>query len=146
MTDPNFASILDEAPTEINRPKPIPSGTYICVVNKWETGESSKKKTPYVRFTLTPIAAEEDVSEDDLADAGDLEGKQLRTDFYLTPDSIYRLSEFHEHCGLDISEELSHRMRNDAVVNSQVKVHVKHRASEDGSRIFAEVDRTAAVE
>ena len=94
MTDPNFASILDEAPTEINRPKPIPSGTYICVVNKWETGESSKKKTPFVRFTLTPIAAEEDVSEDDLAEAGGLEGKQLRTDFYITPDAVYRLSEF----------------------------------------------------
>jgi len=41
----NFASILDEAPTEINRPKPLPEGTYLCVVGQPEEGKSSKKGT-----------------------------------------------------------------------------------------------------
>jgi hypothetical protein len=57
---PNFASILDEAPTEIDRPKPIPTGTYLCRVQGTPTyDKSSKKGTPFVQFTLKPISAEE---------------------------------------------------------------------------------------
>ena len=53
------ASILDEAPTEIDRPKPIPTGTYLCRVQGTPTyDKSSKKGTPFVQFTLKPISAE----------------------------------------------------------------------------------------
>ena len=58
---PNFASILDEAPTEIDRPKPIPTGTYLCRVQGTPTyDKSSKKGTPFVQFTLrTPDQLDE---------------------------------------------------------------------------------------
>ena len=58
MSSPNFATILDEAPTEVNRPKPLPSGTYLCTVTGWETGKSSQKQTPFVQFNLRPMAPE----------------------------------------------------------------------------------------
>ena len=43
---PNFASILDEAPTEIDRPKPIPTGTYLCRVQGTPTYDKSHLLPP----------------------------------------------------------------------------------------------------
>lgn len=143
---PNFASILDEAPTEIIRPQPLPVGTYLCVVGAPEDTISSQKKTPGVKFPLKPIMAMEDVNEDDLNDMGGLENKNLNITFWLTPDSAYRLDDFHSHCGLDITQKLSRRMRNSEVVNSQVLAVVSHRMSDDNTQTFAEVRRTARAD
>lgn len=144
---PNFSSILDEAPTEVDRPKPLPAGTYTCVIaGPAEYGKSSKKGTDFAMFVLKPLAAEDDVDEEELDDAGGLEGKSLRNTFYLTEDAVYRLDEFHQHCGIDITKPQSRRSRNDDVVNAHVRAVVKHRTSEDGSRIYAEIARTLAAD
>ena len=124
---PNFASILGEAPSEVDRPKPIPTGTYLCRVQGSRLTTSPQKGTPFVQFTLKPISAEDDVDEEDLAEMGGLDNKTLRLTFYLTEDAVYRLDEFHEHCGIDLSEESSRRSRNDEVVNAEVRALVKHR-------------------
>jgi len=142
MANPNFASILDEAPTEVDRPKPLPAGTYICIVGNPVYDKSAKKGTPYVMFTLKPIGAESDVDEDELAEMGGFENKTIRATFYLTEDAVYRLDEFHQHCGLDLTDEASRRARNDEVVNAQVRAVVKHRSSDDGTQIYAELART----
>lgn len=142
---PNFSSILDEAPTEVNRPKPLPVGTYTFVVGQWSVGKSSKKGTPYVEFPMRAIAADEDVDADALDEAGGLDGKTLRNTFYTTEDAIYRLDEFHEHCGIDLEEPLSRRQRNDEVVNAQVRAYVGHRQADQNdpnSPVFAEIKRT----
>lgn len=143
---PNFTSILDEQPTEVNRPKPLPEGTYVCIVGQPEEGQSSQKKTPFVKFALRPISTLEDVDADALAEVGGLDGKNLSVTYYLTPDSIFRLDEFHEHCGLDLSDAASRRARNAEVVNGQVLAQVKHRMSQDNTQAYAEVNRTAPVE
>ena len=148
---PNFSSILDEAPTEVNRPKALPTGTYIFVVGRWEEGKSSQKKTPFVKFSMRPIVAEADVDQDELTEAltgadgtvNDISSKTMSLTFYTTPDAIYRLDEFHEHCGLDISEPLSRKMRCDEVVNAQVRGYVAPRQSQDpDAPTFAEIKRT----
>lgn len=147
MTNPNFSSILDEAPTEVNRPKPLPIGTYLCIVKGQPVyDKSSQKGTPYVEFTLAVIAAEDDVDEDELSEMGGFEGKTLRATYYTTDDAIYRLDEFHQHCGIDLNEPASRRSRNDDVVNAQVRVVVKHETSKDGSVVFAKIARTAMAD
>jgi len=143
---PNFASILDEAPSEVDRPKPLPAGTYTCIVAGTPIyDKSSKKGTPFVQFTLKPISAESDVDEEDLHEMGGFENKTIRATYYLTEDAVFRLDEFHQHCGLDLGKEQSRRQRNDEVVNCEVRAVVKHRTSDDGSQIFAELARTLAA-
>lgn len=147
MNQPNFASLLDEAPEEINRPKPLPAGTYTCVVRgQPRYDKSSKKQTPFVEFTLAPIAAGDDVDEEELAGMGGFDGKTIRATYYLTEDAIFRLDEFHTHCGIDLEQPASRRQRNDEVVNAQVVAVVGHRASDDGQSVFAELKRTAPAE
>lgn len=144
---PNFASILDEAPTEIERPKPLPVGTYICVVQGQPAYDKSNKKgTPFVEFTLRPIAAEEDVDADDLEAMGGFEGKTIKATFYLTDDAVFRLDEFHEHCGIDLGDAASRRARNENVVNAQVRAVIKHEMSQDASQTFARLSRTAKAD
>lgn len=146
MNAPHFASILDEAPTEVTRPKPLPEGTYLCVVGQGEYGKSSQKKTDQIKFPLRPIAAMDDVDPDALAEVDGLEGKNLSITLYITDNAKFMLDAFHENCGLDLTEAASRRMRNEEVVNCQVLAAVTHRMSEDGSQAFAEVRRTARAE
>ena len=147
MSTPNFASILDEAPTEVNAPAPLPQGTYLTVVRgQPRYDKSAKKGTPYVEFLLHPISAEPDVDEDELADAGGLDGKIIRATFWLTDEAVFMLDQFHEHCGLDLSDAASRRQRNDEVVNAQVRAFVKHETSQDGTRIFARYNRSLPAE
>ena len=126
---PDFASILDQSPTEVNRPKSLPTGTYTFIVGDWEQGKSSQKKTPFVKFSMKPVAADADVDEDELeealtgadGEANDIRSKTMSITFYTTADAIYRLDEFHEHCGIDLSEAVSRATRNDMVLNAEVK-------------------------
>lgn len=143
MSTPNFSSILDESPSEVAVPVPLPQGTYLCVVQgSPRYDKSTKKGTDFVEFKLRPIAAEADVDEAELEDAGGLEGKLLNATFYLTEDAVYRLDEFHSHCGIDLEDGSSRRSRNDAVMNAEVRAYVKHETSQDGTRIFARFNRS----
>lgn len=148
---PNFSSLLDDTADHVERPKGLPTGTYIFSVGRWEEGKSSKKKTPFVRFAMTPISAEDDVDPDELAEAltngngevGALDQKKMSITFYVTAEALYRLVEFHEHCGLDLSEELSHRQRNDEVLGTQVRGYVAPRENDDpNAPVYVEIKRT----
>lgn len=147
MTTPNFSSILDESPTEVSAPVPLPQGVYTCmVIGTPRYDKSSRKGTDFVEFTLRPIAAEADIDETELDEAGGLEGKTIKAVFYLTEDAIYRLDEFHSHCGIDLDDGQSRRSRNDMIVNSEVRVFIKHEPSQDGTRIWARFNRSLPME
>jgi hypothetical protein len=89
----------------------------------------------------------DDVDADDLETAGGLDGKTLRVDYWITPDAIYRLDEFHANAGLDLSEEATRSARNDMVINSQILAVVSHRIDQnDPSRVYTDVSRTAMAE
>jgi hypothetical protein len=143
-----FASILDRPATEIERPKPLPPGTYRCLVKGLPRyDKSSKKQTEFVEFTLTPTAAESDVNEEDLAAMGGFQGKEIRATYYLTEDAAWRLKNFLEHCGFDI-EDSEHTLREmcEQAAGSEVYATLKHRASQDGKSVFAELADTAKVD
>lgn len=151
---PNFQSILDEAPDHVERPKPLPEGTYLCVVGAGVYGKSNKKQTPFVEFPLRVLQPMDDVDLDVLNEMGGCEGKSIRATYYTTTDAIFRLDEFHEHCGVDLGQPASRRSRNDLIVNSQVLAHVNHRETEITPEeraagvvpvVFAELRRTAPV-
>jgi hypothetical protein len=124
---PNFASILDETPDHVEAPKARPVGPYVFVVGAPAMGKSRKKGTPYIEFPLRALAAEDGVDPDALEEAGGVEGFKTRITFYLTEDSVYRLDQFHEHCGIDLkSDNTSRKTRNDSVVNATVIGIVEH--------------------
>ena len=158
-TTPNFESILDMPAADVERPKPLPAGTYDAIVQGlYEEGVSSQKKTPFVQFAFAIQAADEDVDEDDMETfltnkdgtkkvLQNIVLKNNSTKFYTTPDSMYRLTDFLKHLGIDPDEEgKTIRQCLSDTPNCSVKILIGHTASADGESIFAELKKTMPAE
>ena len=144
-TAPNFGALLDKPASDVERPKPLPQGSYHCIVKGLPRfDKSSKKQTEFVEFTLQPTEAGEDVDADDLAAMGGIANKTIRATYYITEDSLWRLKDFLAHCGIEESGSLRNMIEE--TPNCQVIAFIKHRASEDGKSVFAELAKTASAE
>lgn len=144
--NPNFSALLEKPADSVERPKPLPAFTYLCVVKGLpENGESTQKKTPFVRFNLSPLAAVGEFDQAEIDAIGGLEGKTIRDTYYITEDALWRLKQFLENCGIEAEDKSIAQMISEAP-GCQILVTMRHRSSEDGSAIFAEVAKTAAAE
>lgn len=142
----SFESILDTPADAVERPKPLPAGTYDAIVKGLpEHGQSSQKKTPFVRFTYAIQAAGEDVDEEELEAIGGIADKTIKDTYYTTPDSLFRLTDALENMGIELDGKTV-RQGIDETPNASVRIVVGHRSSEDGQQIFAEVKRTMRAE
>lgn len=107
----NFKALLSKPAGQAERPKVLPAGDYPGIVAKFEMGESSQKKTPYVRFLVNLTGWPDDVPEEDRVTtkedgtqvAIDLSKKQQKVDFYLTEDALFRLDDFIKSVGAETS-------------------------------------------
>lgn len=154
---PNISAILDRRPSEIEKPKPIPQGTYYTViVGMPRYDKSSKKQTDFVEFQHKIVQAGDDVDQDALAEAltnaasGETRSLQdivMKNTYYLTDSAAWRVKDFLHDCGFDIDDDsLSLREMVEQTAGRQVGVFVKHRPSQDGQSVFAEIDHTIAME
>ena len=146
MPTVDFSAIMSKPVEAAVRPPTAPAGTYLAGIVGHEFGTSSKKGTPYCRFNFQLLAAQDDVDEAALEEAGGVEfmnKKRMRYEFYLTDDAMYRLREF-----LEDALELNCSGRNfDEVipetVNMQVLLGVTHTLSDDGKDTYANIDTFA---
>jgi hypothetical protein len=145
MNDTNFSDILDTPYDEVERPKPLPPGTYLTVVQSFREDVSSKAQTPYVEYTLQPQQAGEDVADEELEAMGGIGTRTLRYTCYKTEGALWRLKEFHIACGLEVKGKTPRQLVPEAV-GCQVTVHVKHRPNIQGTGVYAEIDMVAPAE
>jgi hypothetical protein len=149
-----FESILDTPADSVERPKPLPVGTYDCIVRgQYEEGQSSQKKTPLVRFTYAFQSAGPDVDEEELesmltnkdGEKQSLSERTIKDTYYTTPDALFRLTDALEAMGIDL-EGKSIRVALSETPNCSIRVQIGHRTSEDGQQVFAEVKRVMAAD
>lgn len=142
----NFGSILDTPSAAVEKPKPLPVGSYITQVKGLPRfDKSSKKQTEFVEFDLQFLAAGEDVDQEALAAIGGFQGKSIKATYYLTETALWRLKEFLDAC--DIEEgELTLRQRIENAAGAQVGISVNHEPSQDGESVFARVGKPFKVE
>lgn len=146
MAEANFGAILDKPSNEIERPKPLPVGSYLCVVAGLpKMDKSTKKQTEYVEFTANILQALEDVDKEELEAIGGIQGKQVTITYYLTDKSAYRLKEFMID-DLLIDEMETLRPMLDQTQGRQFIANIIHQPSQDGQAVFANVGSTAPVE
>jgi hypothetical protein len=94
----NFNDILATRADTIEAPKSLPPGKYLASVKSFEPGVSTQKKTPYVeiKFAVTGII---DVPADQESEASAALSKgpvEMRSSFYLSDKSMYRIIDFLE--------------------------------------------------
>lgn len=145
MSTGKFQSILANATIgEIEKPKPVPEGSYVALIKGVEYGETkSDKKTPYARVNLELVQALSDVNEASLSAFGPVTGKKMRLDFYLTEEALFRLQDFIlDDIGLDM-KGMTLDQALPQIINNQVGVKIRHKFDEkDATKVYTEVEKT----
>jgi hypothetical protein len=145
---PNFEDLLDQSPTEVRAPGMLPEGPYVFLVKMpdYVTANSGNKGT---KFHMQPVGYLDGVDEEALTKAlnGDaLADRELDLTFWHTDKSIYRLDDFHVHCGCDLNDGATRKQRNEMIIGSQVVGYVKHvESNKQPGRFFANIVSTAPV-
>lgn len=141
----DFKKILSKPADKVERPKALPAGTYFGNIDKYTFDESKQKKTPYIRFFVKVASPGPDVDAASL-EGIDLSKKQLQKDFYLTDESLYRLTDFLAALGINITG----RSIDECVPETKgmsVQVAVTQRAGGDeGKDIFNDIGSIAAMQ
>ena len=158
MAQTKLADLLEaESTGTIDRPKPIPQGSYLAkIIGQPERGKSEKKGTPFIRFGGEFIEAMDDVDEDDMKTWMSREDGSSRTlrgtalprnglTFYITPDALWRLDKFYEDLGILEKGKTRNDMAEDAV-GQEFVVNINHTTSDDGEATYANIKSTAPVE
>lgn len=136
----DFSSLLSKPLDEVEKPLPLPAGTYHGRILKYGVGETtSDKKTPYVQFDFQIVAAGEDVDPEALVKI-DLSKKQMRNSFYLTPDAEYRLKEFINSCGISTAGRTFNETLPETI-NQPVLISVIQKPNRDGTELFSQIDK-----
>lgn len=147
----NFTDILNKPAESIEKPKPRPPGTYLCIVNGPHKQKEVNDK-PVISVAFKTMQAQEDVDQTSLAEAGGV-GNTLVQDYFLVTndgnDNSYQLLRFlTDHLGIDkVGKSLAQMLAE--MPGKQVLVTLKHEIYTDKNtgepQIAARVAGTAKV-
>ena len=142
---PDFQELLNKKASEVEPPKALPAGVYQFQIEKSEFGKSRQKQTPFVEFMCRATEPFEDVDDESLEEYGGLSDKsKLRITFYITEDSLFRLTNFFEHLGLEEGDKSINELIPDCP--GQVFLGtVSHELSQDGETVYANISSTAPI-
>lgn len=133
----DFSGLLSKKVDDAKRPPVLPVGTYEGIVQKWSPDEANLKdgrKVPLVRFNIQLTAPTDEIDPADLVDADgkpiEVNGKRVRSEFWMDGESDFRLSEFIQSCGID-TEGRSYRETLPETINAPVLVTLTQTQSKD---------------
>lgn len=142
----DFSKILGKQASEIEKPKPLPLGHYICNNPQLPAFKGlGKDESPAAVFSVVVLAPGDDVDPEALAEFGEWKGKKITFNRFLTEASEYRTKE--EICqafGIEQEGKNLGQIFNETI-NRQVLVEISHRPSQDGSEMYMEVKSLGAV-
>lgn len=128
MADTTFASILNRPAESIEKPKPRPPGTYLCIVNGPHAQREIVDK-PVIDIKLKTMQAQADVDQAQLAEAGGVGNTVVQTFFLVTNDgndNSWPLKNFLEnHLGIESTGKSLAQMLAEAP-GKQVLATLKH--------------------
>jgi uncharacterized protein (DUF488 family) len=157
MNDKTFSSILDRQSVDVERPKPLPAGTYDTMIQgMFRLDKSSKKQTEFSEYTHKITSVGEDVDENELkayltnADGStkSINDVTIKNQYYHTEESLFRLKDFLKDCGIEDVDVPGNSLRSlmEQTPNCQVRIFVVHEPSQDGQSVFAKIKKTMPVE
>lgn len=140
----DFTNLLSKSADNVERPEPLPQGSYVTTITAYRTIESGQKKTPGVEFDLQIFAPGEDINMEEYSKVKNPQERVLKTQFWLTEDSMFRLKEFLEKAGFETAGRTFADMLAE-VAGHQIIAIVSHRIGQDGESVFPEAKRFMKV-
>jgi hypothetical protein len=90
----DVSALLRTPDEEIKRPKSLPNGHYFGSVTQYSFDKAkNENRTNFCRINFKLEGPGDDVDGDEVADI-DFSRRELRKDFFITPDALYRLRDF----------------------------------------------------
>lgn len=141
----DFSQLLKKRVDDIKPPATLPEGTYRGIITKFEFGASQQKQTPFVKFTIKFLAAEDDVDPEGLKEI-DFSKVERNHSFYLTESSEFMLAAFIKSCGVNtVGRSLGETIPE--VQNANVLVKVAHRLDPNNpERTFVDIKELSGVQ
>ena len=158
---PTFDDVYNIPVTQLQRQKPIPTGTYLGMIKGLpEEMTSPKRGTRYAQYTVQLLEpAQNDRGQNRDVDATELEealtrpsgekialsDRTLRLPMWRTQDAGHRHVEFLKKLGIEeYNEDGSERVLPDMIAECPGRTaffQVKHNPSADGESVYAEIAR-----
>lgn len=133
----SFRDLLAQTTDSVERPRAIADGHYEGPIANFEFGLSRQRQTPYVRFILVPEEAKSDV-EAGANNGINLAQRELRKDFFITPNALYRLSDMLDAVlGKETGRSFDERIPE--CRGARVIFGVTHRTSDDGGETYNDI-------
>lgn len=133
MSNVDFSAILNKKVNEVEAPASFPAGSYNMVVLGYTTGTSQKKNTPYIEFEFGVQSPNEDVDMDEYNKIKNPAERHLKTQFYITEESLFRLKDFLKACGIDVEcDRTLNELLPEATGTTVVGI-IKKELAQDGS-------------
>ena len=137
MSDPIFTSLLSTDLGTVEKPKALPPGQYEGTIKEYKLDKSREKQTPFVRFTFNNISPGADMDPALLVGV-DFSKKSLNRDYYLTTDALWRIKDFLQSLGHNVSGKTIGEILP-LTSGALVLIDVTQRNSPDGKEIYNDV-------
>lgn len=138
---PDFKALLAKPAGEAKKPKALDAGQYPGIIKSYELGDANKNKTPYVRFHLGLTGWPNGEAQlDEGGEAIDLAKRQLRRDFFITEDALWRLDEFLQALGIELTGRSYEETIPEAVgknVEIEVQQYMNQQTNDIGNQVGA---------
>lgn len=142
-TQTNYRDLLAQPTDQFVRPPALPEGHFHGSIKAYEFGKSAKKGTPQIQFIFNIVSAGDDVDEEEMAGIDLSNGKEMRTTFYITPNALWRLTQFLDGVlGEETDKSFDERIPETRGVD--VLIRVSQRTSDDGEETFNDVREVIA--
>lgn len=131
MSNPDLKSLMRTPAGLAKKPPTLPIGDYPGVIKSFESGNQNANKTNYIRFHVGLTGWPDSVPQEDRV--VDLAKRQMRRDFYMTPDALYRMDNLLTSCGIILDgvksyEELVPQLVGASVI-AEVQQYVNERST-----------------
>lgn len=144
MSAPDFKKLLSLPANTIEKPKPVPQGLYRAMLDGFQATKVGQKQTSAVNQGFRLLAIHADVEPEDIEAYGGeakLLGRKMSNNFFLTEDSMWRLTEFlKEKVGQDTDDGRSIGEHLQEAQNREVIIEVKHRIDDRTGDPIANID------
>lgn len=143
-----FSGILSKTYDAVERPKPVPMGTYRAVIAKVPDVNPQDDTTSRISFPLRLVEAQDNVDMEGYN--GNPIGKTVNQTFFLhdagdeeeTRRDVYRIHRFLENFGVEVTGKTLSQAFGESV-NAEGYVTLGHRAGKDGLE-YPEVRSTSS--
>lgn len=144
----SFAELAQVRAGDVERPKAVPQGHYICQFTGPMKEHVAKSKNTAMRFPFRPVAPGDDVDAEQLSEIGGIPDKDYYFDFWMSPDARYRFTEFCEALGANMDLNLLELAEWLASERPQFTLEAKHRFNDEkpDQPPFVDWDNPAPVE